>query len=402
MRDGSWHPFRRTRPRGTTNLMYSLGGYRSMVADRVRVDAYAQALRKTVREGDVVLEIGTGPGIFAVLACKAGASRVYAIEPNEIIQVAREVATANGCADKIEFFEEYSDRVTLPLQADVILSDLRGVVPLFQRHIPAIVDARRRFLAPGGTLIPRRDTLWAAVVEAPETYSELVDPWDHNSLGQDLSAARRLVVSNAEKVRVRPNQLLTAHQLWTTLDYGSVESYDVRANLDWRVERAGSRTRDSGLVRRRFGRGFWVLQCSLCPETIYGSLLFPWPQPLSLAAGQAVVVSLEANLVENDYLWRWTTCIEPMEGSGNPCIKFEQSQLTGEVLSVAKLLRRAADYVPHLSEEGRLRRRSFELMDGKASLEEIAHRLALEFPERFSRWEQALSYAGGISQEYSR
>jgi hypothetical protein len=119
-------------------------------------------------------------------------------------------------------------------------------------------------------------------------------------------------------------------------------------------------------------------------------------------AGQVVVVTLEAKLVENDYVWRWTTCIEPIEGSGNPYIKFEQSQLTGEVLSVAQLLRRAADYVPHLSEEGRLRRRSFELMDGKASLEEIAHRLALEFPERFSRWEQALSYAGGISQEYSR
>ena len=51
--------------------MYSLGGYGSMVADRVRVDAYAQALRKTVREGAVVLEIGTGPGIFAVLACQA-------------------------------------------------------------------------------------------------------------------------------------------------------------------------------------------------------------------------------------------------------------------------------------------------------------------------------------------
>ena len=119
-----------------------------MVADRVRVDAYAKALRKTVREGSVVVEIGTGAGIFAVLASQLGASRVYAIEPSEIIQVAREIAVANGCETKIEFFEEFSDRVTLPTQADVILSDLRGVLPLFDRHIPVIVDARRRFLAP--------------------------------------------------------------------------------------------------------------------------------------------------------------------------------------------------------------------------------------------------------------
>ena len=106
--------------------------------------------------------------------------------------------------------------------------------------------------------------------------------------------------------------------------------------------------------------------------------------------------------METDYLWRWTTRIEPPEGSGNSLINFEQSQLAGEVMSAAKLHRMAADYVPHLSEEGRLRRRTFELMDGEVSLEEIAHRLVTEFPQRFSRSEQALSYAGAISQEYSR
>src|SRR6266513_1997782 len=106
-----------------------------MIADRIRVDAYAAALRKTVHQGSIVVEIGTGPGVFAVLACQLGAGRVYAIEPSEIIQVAREIASANGCADKIEFFEDLSNRVTIPTRADVVFSDLRGILPLFQRHI---------------------------------------------------------------------------------------------------------------------------------------------------------------------------------------------------------------------------------------------------------------------------
>jgi type I protein arginine methyltransferase len=381
--------------------MYSLIGYGSMVADRVRVDAYSQALRKTVREGSVVVDIGTGPGIFAVLACQLGASRVYAIEPTEIIQVAREIAAANDCMDKIEFFEEFSDRVTLPTRADVILSDLRGVLPLFGRHIPAIVDARRRFLAPGGTLIPREDTLWAAIVEAPNRYSELVNPWDHNSLRQDLSAARRLIVNNSLKVGVSSDQLLTAHQLWTTLDYRSIDNPNVRGDVDWRVVRAGT---GHGIVvwfDADLADGTGFSNAPGAPETIYGSQFFPWTQPVSLGPGQAVRVSLEAKLVENDYVWRWTTRIEPREGSGAPLIHFEQSQLAGEVLSPAQLHRKAADYVPHLSEEGRLRQRTLELMDGKISLEEIAYRLATEFPQRFSRWEHALSYAGVISQQYS-
>jgi len=382
--------------------MYSLGAYGSMIADRVRIDAYAAALRKTVRAGSIVVEIGTGPGIFAVLACQFGASRVYAIEPAEIVQVAREVAAANGCADKIEFLEELSTRVTLPARADVILSDLRGVLPLFQHHIPAIVDARRRFLAPGGTMIPQEDTLWAAIVEAPKRYEELVGPWEDNPLGQDLGPARQLAVNNIEKVSVNPGQLLTAHRLWTTVDYASVENQDVRGELEWTVERAGT---GHGIVvwfDTDLAEGVGFSNAPGAPETVYGSLFFPWTQAVTLAQGQTVCVSLAAKLVENEYVWRWTTCIKPLERSSASLIHFEQSQLAGAVLSTTQLHRIAADYIPQLSEEGLLRRRAFELMDGRASLEEIAHRLTAEFPRRFSSWQQALSYAGIISQEFSR
>jgi protein arginine N-methyltransferase 1 len=382
--------------------MYNLGGYGSMVADRVRMDAYAQALRKTIREGSVVLEIGTGPGVFAVLACQLGASRVYAIEPGEIIQVAREVAAANGCRDKIEFFEELSLRVTLPSRADVILSDLRGVLPLFERHIPAIVDARSRFLAPGGTLIPRKDTLWAAIVEAPKTYGELTNPWDDHPFGQDLGAARRLIVNNTQKVTVRPDQLLTGPRLWATFDYTSVESPDVRGTLDWRVERAGTGHGILVWFDADLAEGIGFSNAPSAPETVYGSLFFPWTAPVPVTPGQAVRVNLEAKLVENDYVWRWTTRMEPMEESHGSPIEFAQSQLTGLVLSAAQLHRRAGDYVPHLSEEGQLRRRTFELMDGEASLEQVARQLAREFPERFRTSDHALSYVGVLSQEYSR
>src|ERR1700722_3206701 len=105
------------------NEAYSLAGYGSMIADRIRIDAFAQALRGAIRPGAVVMDIGTGPGIMAVLACQFGAKRVYAIEPSEVIQVAREIAAANHCANKIEFFEDLSTKVSIPTKADVIVSD---------------------------------------------------------------------------------------------------------------------------------------------------------------------------------------------------------------------------------------------------------------------------------------
>ena len=71
-----------------------------MIADRPRTAAFMQAMRATIRPGAVVMDIGTGPGIMAVLACELGAAKVYAIEPSEVIQLAREIAAANHCADR--------------------------------------------------------------------------------------------------------------------------------------------------------------------------------------------------------------------------------------------------------------------------------------------------------------
>jgi type I protein arginine methyltransferase len=379
--------------------MYSLAGYGEMIADRVRVKAYAEALRRTVKPGSVVMDIGTGPGIWAVLACELGASRVFALEPDSIIQVAREVAVSNRCSGQIEFAEKMSTRFELPVQADVIVSDLRGVLPLAGKNIPSVVDARQRFLAPQGLLIPRRDTVWAAVVQARQSYRRLLEPWKHNILKQDLSAARQRSVNTPQKAQVKPAQLLSKPKLWTTVDYATIEGPDVQGGLDWTVESNGIGHGILVWFDADLSDGVGFSNAPGAPKTIYGSLFFPWLEPVSLVAGQSVSVKLVAKLVEDDYVWRWTTCIEPANGTGNSRIHFEQSSLQGDVISLQALQKQASDHIPHLSDEGHIHRRILEMIDGRASLEDIARRLAAEFPARFTRWQQALSYVGSISQK---
>ena len=373
-----------------------------MIADRIRIDTYSKALRAVIRPGAVVMDVGTGPGIMAVLACQLGARRVYAIEACEVIQVAREIAAANHCADKIVFFEDLSTKVTIPVRVDVIVSDLRGVLPLFEHHIPSIADARRRFLAPGGTLIARKDRIWAAVVEAPEAYGKIVDPWTRNVLGQNLAVARQKVLNEFRKASVKPEQLLTVPQLWATLDYTTIENPDVRGTLQWNVERNGTGHGILVWFDMELADGVGFSNGPEAPEAVYGAAFFPWLEPVSLAIGQNLCVELEAKLLDTDYFWRWTTQVESAEKRGETAARFEQSQLQGTVISLTKLHKMASDHVPQLSEEGLLRRRALDLMDGKTSLENIARRLTAEFPERFTRWQQALSLAAAISKENSR
>ena len=86
--------------------MYSIPGYVSMIADRARMEPYVRALRQAVRPGAVVLDLGAGPGAFALLACRFGARRVYAIDPDNALQVARDLTAANGCTDRVEFIQK--------------------------------------------------------------------------------------------------------------------------------------------------------------------------------------------------------------------------------------------------------------------------------------------------------
>ncbi|MGH9841780.1 MAG: 50S ribosomal protein L11 methyltransferase, partial [Blastocatellia bacterium] len=163
--------------------MYSVSAYGAMLADETRMRPYVEALRRSVKPGDVVIDLGAGTGIFALLACQAGARKVYAIEPNDAIHVARQIAADNGCADRIEFIQDFSTKITLPEKAHVVFSDLRGRLPLYNGHLKTLADARQRLLSPGGILIPQRDTLWAAVVAAPELYEPYAGPWEQHSHG---------------------------------------------------------------------------------------------------------------------------------------------------------------------------------------------------------------------------
>src|SRR5262245_21451987 len=118
--------------------MYSVAMYGRMIRDSARTDAYAEALRRLVKPDSIVLDIGAGTGIFSLLACRFGARRVYAVEPADAIQIAREIAAANGYADRIEFIQKLSTEITLPEQADVIIYDLRGMFTFMGRHITCV------------------------------------------------------------------------------------------------------------------------------------------------------------------------------------------------------------------------------------------------------------------------
>jgi len=383
--------------------MYSISAYGSMIADSARMDAYVEALRRSVTRESVVLDIGAGTGIFSLLACRFGARKVYAIEPADAIQVAREIAEANGYADRIEFIRKVSTEITLPEQANVIISDLRGLLPFLGNHIASVADARARLLKPGGTLISQRDDVWVAIVEAEETYNEYLSPWEKYDL--DMTAARRIVFNTIGwKIKnATPEILLAEPRLWATFDYTMIDDPNVSSEVNFTINRQGTA---HGLLiwfdaKLAGGVGFSNAPGSETAAKVYGRSFFPFTHPVALDEGDEVKVRLEAKLVSSDYLYRWETIIKSRREPQRVKAHFNQSTFWGEVLSPDRLRKQNDAYIPELNPDGLIDHYILGQMTNQTPLGEIAKQLTERFPDKFARWQDALTRVGELARKYS-
>jgi SAM-dependent methyltransferase len=142
----------------------------AMLEDQVRTSAFLAALDEVVGPEDVVVDIGTGTGVLAVAAARAGARHVYAIEATPLAHEAREVVRANGLDDRVTVVEGWSTRVSLPERATVAVSEILGSDALEERVLPVLADARRRLLAPDAHLIPSSVRIFGLPVSVPDDH----------------------------------------------------------------------------------------------------------------------------------------------------------------------------------------------------------------------------------------
>jgi len=139
----------------------------AMLNDRRRTASFLAGIAEVVRPGDVVVDIGTGTGILAIAAARAGAAHVYAIEASAIATVARAMFEANGLADRITLVQGWSTEVELPERADVLVSEIIGNDPWGERVLEVAQDAKKRLLKPSPRFVPSRMHVLGLPVTVP-------------------------------------------------------------------------------------------------------------------------------------------------------------------------------------------------------------------------------------------
>lgn len=370
-----------------------------MMQDEIRMGAYQEAIRRVVRPDTIVLDIGTGTGIHALMAARFGARHVYAIEPADAILVAPEVARANGLGDRITFIQDVSTNVTLPAKADVGVSDLHGILPWYQRHIPTIVDARRRLLQDGGILVPQQDIVFLAAVEAPNLYARAADPWRQQPFGFDLSYVASRTTNAFCRGRVGRDGFLTEACRVAELDYWAITDPEVSIGLELAPVRTGILHGFIAWFDTVVFEDVRLTSAPFEPEISYGSAFFPIAEPVSIAPGHTIRLSWRGSLQGDDYVWAWNVDVE--DSAGVRRAKFRHNSLGLQLLSMDRLRKRAPSYRPTLSSDGNIDRIVLSLITGERTNEEIARALMAQAPDAFESEAAAMERVRALSERYT-
>lgn len=135
------------------------GYHLSMLNDRKRNEAWERALTQLVKPGMRVLEIGTGPGLLALMAARAGAQKVTTCEYHRVVAgLAREIIERNGYADRIDVFacSSYDLKVGVELEerVDLFFCDNFSDNMYSFEPLKSIADVRARLARPGARAVP--------------------------------------------------------------------------------------------------------------------------------------------------------------------------------------------------------------------------------------------------------
>lgn len=162
--------------------------HEKMLADTTRVEAYAAAIARHVRPGDVVVDLGTGTGLLALLASRQTPRAVIAVEHTPMVELAREIAARNG-GTGIRFVHAHSSTLELTPdegQADLILHEQMGDLLFNENMVANLLDLKARLLKPGGRILPARFEIFLEPVRLKEAH-RVPFLWEIKAAGLDLA-----------------------------------------------------------------------------------------------------------------------------------------------------------------------------------------------------------------------
>jgi protein arginine N-methyltransferase 1 len=298
------------------NLFGGMAQHDHMLGDPIRVDTYHAAIEKHVKEGDVVADLGTGSGVLAFFASRAGARQVHAIEHGPMADAAEAVAADNGI-ENVRLHRMHSSEFELPEKVDVIVHEQIGEALFDERVVENVGELRDRVLKPGGLILPARLALYIEPVQVRDG-ARRPYAWQQRLHGIDFRAlepfARREPQAYHYTV-LRPfpfEQFLTATAAVVSVDLHTATTADLPAQISWRRPVVVDGILDGFVVyfTAAFDDELAISSSPADPYTHWGGPLLR-VESRPVRAGDELEFALSAKELSAPSTWEWTVTVHP-------------------------------------------------------------------------------------------
>ncbi|ACY13421.1 Histone-arginine N-methyltransferase [Haliangium ochraceum DSM 14365] len=318
-------------PVSMTGQQSLMAFHRHLLHDSVRTQSFLDAVAAAVKDGDIVVDLGTGTGVLAMAAARAGARRVHAIEANEIIRGAKAVAQANGLESKIVFDHGEAARITLPEPVDVLVSECIGIMGPGDM-MATVAECARKWLRPGGKTVPEAITLYLVPVEST-LHWDYVSVWQRQQYyGLDFSPLQPLALNNVYVAWFDEASFLCAPQEIATRALMTDDVAHISNKLRFRAERQATVHGFAGWFDVDLGGGVRLSSAPSAAPTIWQQTFFPLEEPVAVGAGS--VIEMDFSMHSRSSLggripphFAWNTSIAVDGESSDTRIECKQSTL---------------------------------------------------------------------------
>lgn len=197
--------------------------------DEKRIREFKSAIRKSVRPGDIVVDAGTGSGIIALFAARAGAKKVYALELDPYIA---KIAEHNIKVNKLEHIIEVINidvrKFRLPRGevADVLTMEMLDTGLIAEHQAGAIIKLRKNKVINDKTrLLPERALFYAAVID-----------YDFNFYGFQMPL---IVQARNDGVLPKIKHIMSPQQCYNDVDLRKIKSIYYSGTMKLKILKSG-------------------------------------------------------------------------------------------------------------------------------------------------------------------
>lgn len=210
--------------------------YHMNMLDDPRLPFYEKAILNTVKRGDVVADLGTGTGIFALIASKK-AKRVYAIDIDPyLVEYAKSIVQNYGLEDTI--IVEHGDALAydLPEKVDVIICDMLDTALIGELEVPVLNRAVKKNLKEDGKVIPRGAFTYMQIVYVNYDFLGYTLPLPYF---EDMGNVRKYEYALSEKELYHEvdflkinNRVINKSVLFNTIADGNVNAIRITTSVN--------------------------------------------------------------------------------------------------------------------------------------------------------------------------